>query len=113
MATATLDVVGIGNAIVDVLVQAEESFLVTHGLAKGTMTLIDAARADALYAAMGPGVEESGGSAGNTMAGIASLGGSGAYIGKVRGDPLGEGFRPDLPPVAGGFAPPPALNPPA
>src|SRR5258708_25475551 len=108
MATATLDVVGIGNAIVDVLVQAEESFLVTHGLAKGTMTLIDAARADALYAVMGPGVEESGGSAGNTMAGIASLGGTGAYIGKVRNDQLGEVFRHDITAIGVRFATAPA-----
>src|ERR1700687_4441615 len=96
MATATLDVVGIGNAIVDVLAHADDGFLAAHGLAKGTMTLIDAARADALYAVMGPGVEESGGSAGNTMAGIASLGGRGAYIGKVRNDQLGQVFRHDI-----------------
>jgi sugar/nucleoside kinase (ribokinase family) len=110
MATATLDVVGIGNAIVDVLAQAEESFLVTHGLAKGTMTLIDAARADALYAVMGPGVEESGGSAGNTMAGIASLGGAGAYIGKVRNDQLGEVFRHDITAIGVRFATAPARS---
>src|SRR5713226_6270528 len=96
MAAATLDVVGIGNAIVDVLAHADDAFLATHGLAKGAMTLIDAARADALYAVMGPGIEASGGSAGNTMAGIASLGGSGAYIGKVRNDQLGEVFRHDI-----------------
>ncbi len=110
MATATLDVVGIGNAIVDVLVQADDAFLTTHGLAKGTMTLIDAARADALYAAMGPGVEESGGSAGNTMAGIASLGGSGAYIGKVRNDQLGEVFRHDITAIGVRFATTPARS---
>src|SRR5260221_5825453 len=114
MATATLDVVGIGNAIVDVLVQADDAFLTTHGLAKGTMTLIDAARADALYAAMGPGVEESGGSAGNTMAGIASLGGSGAYFGKARNDPLREDFRHDITSIGVRFATTPSLNgPPA
>jgi sugar/nucleoside kinase (ribokinase family) len=96
MAAATIDVVGIGNAIVDVLAHADDGFLADHGLAKGTMTLIDATRADALYAVMGPGIEESGGSAGNTMAGIASLGGSGAYIGKVRDDQLGEVFRHDI-----------------
>src|SRR6266851_1887955 len=110
MATATLDVVGIGNAIVDVLVQADDAFLTTHGLAKGTMTLIDAARADALYAAMGPGVEASGGSAGNTMAGIASLGGSGAYIGKVRNDQLGEVFRHDITAIGVRFATTPARS---
>src|SRR5437667_7324471 len=96
MAAANLDVVGIGNAIVDVLAHADDGFLDRHGLAKGTMTLIDAARADALYAVMGPGIEASGGSAGNTMAGIASLGGRGAYIGKVRDDQLGEVFRHDI-----------------
>jgi sugar/nucleoside kinase (ribokinase family) len=110
MATATLDVVGIGNAIVDVLVQADDAFLSTHGLAKGTMTLIDAARADALYAVMGPGVEESGGSAGNTMAGIASLGGAGAYIGKVRNDQLGEVFRHDITAIGVRFATAPARS---
>jgi sugar/nucleoside kinase (ribokinase family) len=110
MAAATLDVVGIGNAIVDVLVQADDAFLSTHGLAKGTMTLIDAARADALYAVMGPGVEESGGSAGNTMAGIASLGGAGAYIGKVRNDQLGEVFRHDITAIGVRFATAPARS---
>jgi sugar/nucleoside kinase (ribokinase family) len=110
MAIATLDVVGIGNAIVDVLVQADDAFLVAHGLAKGTMTLIDAARADALYAAMGPGVEASGGSAGNTMAGIASLGGDGAYIGKVRDDQLGEVFRHDITAIGVRFATAPARS---
>src|SRR5882672_6660846 len=68
------DVVGIGNAIVDVIAHADESFLAEQGLAKGAMTLIDADRAEKLYALMGPAVESSGGSAGNTMAGIASLG---------------------------------------
>jgi sugar/nucleoside kinase (ribokinase family) len=110
MTAATLDVVGIGNAIVDVLVQADDAFILAHGLAKGTMTLIDAARADALYAAMGPGVEESGGSAGNTMAGIASLGGSGAYIGKVRNDQLGDVFRHDITAIGVRFATAPARS---
>ena len=110
MAAATLDVVGIGNAIVDVLVQADDAFLHKHGLAKGAMTLIDAARADALYAVMGPGVEASGGSAGNTMAGIASLGGAGAYIGKVRNDQLGEVFRHDITAIGVRFATAPATS---
>jgi sugar/nucleoside kinase (ribokinase family) len=100
MASAPLDVVGIGNAIVDVIAQAEEAFIAEQGLTKGTMALIDAARAEALYAAMGPGLEMSGGSAGNTMAGIAALGGKGAYIGKVRDDQLGAVFRHDI--TAGG-----------
>src|SRR5271154_6907192 len=96
MAAATIDVAGIGNAIVDVIAHADESFLVAEGFAKGAMTLIDAARADALYGRMGPGIEASGGSAGNTMAGIASLGGAGAYIGKVRDDFLGQVYRHDI-----------------
>ena len=69
MTSATLDVVGIGNAIVDVIAHADERFLADESLAKGAMTLIDAARAEALYAKMGPAIESSGGSAGNTMAG--------------------------------------------
>jgi sugar/nucleoside kinase (ribokinase family) len=96
MAAATLDVAGIGNAIVDVISHADEAFLAAEGFAKGAMTLIDAARADQLYGRMGPGIESSGGSAGNTMAGIASLGGSGAYIGKVRDDALGAIYRHDI-----------------
>jgi sugar/nucleoside kinase (ribokinase family) len=96
MTQASIDVVGIGNAIVDVIAHAGDEFLAREALVKGTMTLIDAARADALYQMMGPAIEASGGSAGNTMAGIASLGGSGAYIGKVRDDLLGQVFRHDI-----------------
>ncbi len=91
-----LDVVGVGNAIVDVLTQADDAELESLGLAKGAMTLIDADRADELYGRMGSGIEVSGGSAANTLAGIASLGGSGAYIGKVRDDQLGEVFSHDI-----------------
>ncbi len=91
-----LDVVGIGNAIVDVIAQADDLFLERQGLRKGSMQLIDAARAAELYAAMGPALEMSGGSAGNTMAGIASLGGKGAYIGKVSEDELGRVFAHDM-----------------
>jgi len=96
MSQARYDVVGIGNAIVDVLSQARPDFLARHQLAPGSMTLIDDARAEALYQEMGPGMEMSGGSAANTMAGIASLGGRGAYIGKVKNDHLGGVFRHDL-----------------
>ncbi len=96
MSGTPIDVVGIGNAIVDVITHADEAFLEKEGLVKGTMALIDAARAEALYRMMGPAVEASGGSTANTMAGLASLGGSGAYIGKVRDDLLGEVFRHDL-----------------
>jgi sugar/nucleoside kinase (ribokinase family) len=79
-----------------VLSQADDAFLAAQDLAKGSMTLIDGARAEALYAAMGPGVEVSGGSAANTMAGLASLGGRGAFVGKVRNDQLGGIFRHDI-----------------
>ncbi len=96
MANNELDVVGIGNAIVDVLAHAEDDFLEKHGLPKGGMTLIEADQAEALYAEMGPGTEMSGGSAANTMAGLASLGGSGAFFGRVRDDQLGQVFRHDI-----------------
>lgn len=96
MTSAAFDVLGIGNAIVDVLSRADDSFLGQHGLVKGSMMLVDEARAETLYAAMGPGVEISGGSCGNTMAGVASFGGKGAYIGKVRNDQLGAVFGHDL-----------------
>ena len=96
MTEASLDVIGIGDAIVDVIAHADEAFLKREGLVKGTMTLIDAPRAEALYRMMGPAVEISGGSVGNTMAGIASLGGTGAYIGKVRDDFLGQVYRHDI-----------------
>ena len=90
-----LDVVGVGNAIVDVISTVPEDFLDQHGLVRGAMTLIDTERATSLYAAMPPGIETSGGSAANTMAGVASLGGRSAYIGKVRDDQLGEVFAHD------------------
>src|SRR5499427_10773874 len=96
MPAPSLDVVGIGNAIVDVIAQADDAFLARQRLVKGAMQLIDAARAEALYAEMGPGIEMSGGSAGNTMAGIASLGGKGAYIGKVAEDQLGRVYAHDM-----------------
>lgn len=90
------DVVGIGNAIVDVIARCDDAFLAANGLAKGAMTLVDAERALNLYAKMGPGTEMSGGSAANTIAGIASLGGKAAYIGKVRDDELGKVFQHDI-----------------
>jgi len=96
MADIRVDVVGIGNAIVDVLSQTDDAFLGAQDLPKGTMTLIDAARAEELYGAMGPAVEVSGGSAANTLAGVAALGGQGAFIGKVRNDQLGGIFRHDI-----------------
>jgi sugar/nucleoside kinase (ribokinase family) len=110
---AAFDVLGIGNAIVDVLSQADEAFIASHGIARGTMTLIDAGAADGLYAAMGPGVEVSGGSCANTMAGAASFGARAAYIGKVRDDQLGSIFAHDLRAAGVAFSTAPAEEGPA
>jgi sugar/nucleoside kinase (ribokinase family) len=90
------DVLTIGNAIVDVFSQTDDGFLDRHGLTKGSMTLVDGERAEAIYDDMGPGVEVSGGSAANTAAGVAALGASAAFIGKVRDDQLGHVYRHDL-----------------
>lgn len=96
MTEQTIDVVCIGNALVDVLAKTDDAFLAAHGIPKGSMTLIDEARALELYGAMGPAVEVSGGSAGNTAAGVASLGGKAAFLGKVRDDQLGTIFTHDI-----------------
>jgi sugar/nucleoside kinase (ribokinase family) len=96
MASQQYDVLGIGNAIVDVLARTEDDFLVRHGMHKGGMRLIDEAQAAAIYDAMGPAVEVSGGSAANTIVGVASLGGSAAFVGKVRDDDLGRVFAHDI-----------------
>lgn len=96
MTASDFDVLCIGNAIVDVIARVEESFVARHGLVKGSMNLIDEARAEELYADMGQAVEVSGGSAGNTAAGVASLGGRAAYFGKVKADQLGAIFRHDM-----------------
>jgi sugar/nucleoside kinase (ribokinase family) len=90
------DVLGIGNAIVDVLADADDAFIARHGLVKGAMTLIDADRVEVLMEAAGVTVERSGGSAGNTIAGVASLGGRAAYIGKVTADRLGRVYADDI-----------------
>ena len=108
-----LDVVGIGNALVDVLSHAPDELLAREGLAKGTMHLIDEGRAHQLYAAMGPGTEISGGSAANTIVGVASFGGRGHYVGKVRDDQLGEVFTHDLRATGVGYDTPPAAAGPA
>ena len=92
----SLDVVGIGNAIVDAVAEASDALLAEEDLPKGSMTLIDAARADALRARMGAAVEISGGSAANTMVGVARLGGAAGYVGKVRSDAAGAVFRRDI-----------------
>jgi sugar/nucleoside kinase (ribokinase family) len=111
--TVALDVVGIGNALVDVLDHKPHEFIGRHDLAKGTMSLIDEDRAHQLYAAMAPALEMSGGSAANTMVGIASLGGAAAYIGRVRDDHLGTSFAEDLRATGVEFSVPPATDGPA
>src|SRR5689334_4583303 len=90
------DVLCIGNAIVDIIAQCDEAFLETNGIIKGAMNLIDARRAELLYSRMGPAIEASGGSAGNTAAGVASLGGRAAFFGKVSNDALGEIYTHDI-----------------
>ena len=110
MASSRFDVLGIGNAIVDVLAKSDDAFLKAQEMPKGGMTLIDAARAEALYADMGPGREMSGGSAANTMAGLASFGAKGAFVGKVRNDQLGAIFRHDIRAVGIDFSTPPSTS---
>lgn len=90
------DVLAVGHAIVDVLSHCDDDLVAGHGLQKGTMTLVDGERAATVYASMGPGVEVSGGSAANTAAGVASLGGRAAFVGKVADDELGRIFTHDL-----------------
>jgi sugar/nucleoside kinase (ribokinase family) len=102
---AHYDVVGIGNALVDVIAHADDGFLDVHGLTKGSMTLVDTERAVALYRALGSAVEMSGGSAANTMCGVASFGGTAAYVGKVSDDDLGDVFGHDLRAVGVTFRP--------
>jgi len=104
------DLLGIGNALVDVVVQADDDFLAEHNFDKGGMMLIDHDRSDFLYSKMNSATKSSGGSCGNTMAGFASLGGCGAYIGKVRDDELGRVFRYDLDAIGVTFATPPAAE---
>src|SRR6186997_3164018 len=96
MTTLRYDVLGIGNAIVDVIARAEDDFLVAQGMHKGTMALIDEARAEQIYAAMGKAVEKSGGSAANTIVGVAGFGARAAFVGKVKDDELGRAFAHDI-----------------
>lgn len=96
MSAARYDVIGIGNAIVDVLSYSDEDFLKRHKMPKGSMSLIDENRANAIYDSMGPVIEVSGGSAANTIAGVAALGGKAAFIGKVKDDELGQVFARDI-----------------
>ena len=95
-AAPTIDVVALGNALVDVLSHEDDAFLATHGRVKGSMDLVDAEQSALLYAAMGPGIEISGGSAANTTVGIASFGGSAAFVGRVADDELGAVFAHDI-----------------
>ena len=110
MTVTRYDVLGIGNAIVDVIARAEEDFLLRQGMRKGGMALIDAARAEAIYQAMGPAVEVSGGSAANTIVGVASLGARAAFIGKVKDDLLGRAFAHDIRAAGVTFATTPAAD---
>ena len=96
MTDAKYDVLGIGNAIFDVLVQTDEGFLSSHGMTKGGMALIDEARAAAIYRDMGPATEMSGGSGANTIVGLAGFGARAAFIGKVKNDELGRAFAHDI-----------------
>jgi sugar/nucleoside kinase (ribokinase family) len=108
MADARFDVLGIGNAIVDVIARTEDDFLIGHNMRKGSMQLIDEAQAARIYDAMGPAVEVSGGSAANTIVGAAGLGVRAAFIGKVKDDELGRVFAHDIRAAGVSFATPPA-----
>jgi sugar/nucleoside kinase (ribokinase family) len=103
----TVDVLAIGNAIVDVITDADDDFLARHAMAKGSMRLIDADEADRLYADMGPGRELSGGSAANTVAGLAALGLRTAFIGQLGDDELGQIFAHDIRSLGVDFRTPP------
>ncbi|MGA8650172.1 MAG: adenosine kinase [Xanthobacteraceae bacterium] len=113
MPSARFDVLGIGNAIVDVIARTEEDFLLKQGMHKGTMALIDEARAQAIYDAMGPAIETSGGSAANTIVGLASLGSRAAFIGKVKDDELGRTFAHDIRAAGAAYTTPPAADGPS
>jgi sugar/nucleoside kinase (ribokinase family) len=112
MPDTRFDVLAIGNAIVDIIARSDEAFITAHGLNKGHMHLIDAGQSAKLYADIGPAVETSGGSAGNTIAGVASLGGRGAYFGKVADDALGKIFRHDITSLGVNFLSTPAVDAP-
>src|SRR6266581_2534250 len=113
MTSAKYDVLGIGNAIFDVLVQTDESFLGRHGMTKGGMALIDEARALSIYSDMGPAIEMSGGSAANTIVGVANLGARAAYVGKVRDDQIGRLYMHDIRAAQVAFETKPAADGPA
>ena len=110
MPDKSLDVVAIGNAIVDVLARADQAFLDAHGMVKGSMQLVDEDVSEAIYADMGPATETSGGSAANTAAGLASFHSRVAFVGKVRDDQLGEVFAHDIRSIGVEFDVPPATD---
>ena len=110
MAATRYDVLGIGNAIVDVLARTEDDFLVQQKMPKGSMSLIDEGRAKSIYDAMGPTTKASGGSAANTIAGVASFGGRAAFVGKVKDDELGKAFTHDIRAIGVAYNTPPAKD---
>src|SRR5215204_4958423 len=107
------DVLGIGNAIVDVIARAEDDFLARQKMQKGGMALIDEPRAESIYDAMGPAVESSGGSAANTIVGVAGFGARAAFVGKVKDDELGRAFAHDIRAAGVAFDTPPASDGPS
>lgn len=113
MTSAKYDVLGIGNAIFDVLVKTDEKFLTDHGMTKGSMALIDEASAASIYRDMGPATEMSGGSAANTIVGVAGLGARTAFIGKVKQDQIGHLYTHDIRAAGVTFDTKPAANGPA
>src|ERR1700737_4063698 len=113
MTSAKYDVLGIGNAIFDVLVQTDEGFLSRHGMTKGGMALIDEARAASIYRDMGPATEMSGGSAANTIVGSAGFGARAAYVGKVKDDQIGRLYTHDIRAAGVAFDTKPAADGPA
>src|ERR1044072_372620 len=113
MTEVAYDVLGIGNAIVDVIARIEDDFLVRQGMRKGAMALIDEGRATSVYGAMGPAVEISGGSPASTIAGLASFGARAAFCGKVKHDTLGEVFSHDIRRAGVTFTTPPASDGPS
>jgi len=110
MSSVKYDVLGIGNAIFDVLVRADEAFLAAHHMTKGSMALIDEGRAKAIYAAMGPATTMSGGSAANTIVGVAGFGARAAYVGKVKDDEVGRAYVHDIRAAGVAFDTPPAAD---
>jgi sugar/nucleoside kinase (ribokinase family) len=113
MSNVRYDVLGFGNAIVDVIARAEDDFLVKQEMRKGGMSLIDEARAQSIYDAMGPAVEVSGGSAANTIVGVAGFGAQAGFVGKVKDDELGRAFAHDIRAAGVAFDTPPAADGPS